>query len=602
MRIFFLLTCLLASFGSNAQQVDDLLKQSDELLNEDPQKAKDWAFKAVEISKKPKDKAEALSYVANTYFILEQDDSAKFFVEKSILLAREHSFKKRLGRNLSLLGQITVYAGDNSSAQSQLEEARELLKETADSSGLANVYLRLASVQVNIDKLDEAMINSMECYAISKGLNNLKNQAYALNQMSVIHTKIGNTQKGISMASQAIEISKKADLKFIEFQALNNLGILYKNGKQYPEALLAYDRGEELAHELNFERGVMGLAANRGILFNLTGQYVKAKAELQRALELEKKFNMPVVKADIKINLGNSLYTLGEHKNALVEIKDGIALAQQIQSLELQENGHEIASKIYLKIGLPGRALEEMTAYQAVHDSIFKLEKSKQIEELQTQYETVKKDAQIKVLNTNAKLDKLQKMALSIGVILLLLIAAAIIFGMSQKRKREVGIAEKERIIEAEKLKNAHLELEFKQKVLTSKIVQLARKNEFLGSLETEVETLKLNVDDSVKKTSNKITTLIKRDSQDNELWEQFSSEFSSLNQGFFERLVDKHGSFSKSQIRLISLLKMNISSKDIADTLNITDEGIKKARYRLRKKLNLSSESDIQGYLLSFS
>jgi DNA-binding CsgD family transcriptional regulator len=113
---------------------------------------------------------------------------------------------------------------------------------------------------------------------------------------------------------------------------------------------------------------------------------------------------------------------------------------------------------------------------------------------------------------------------------------------------------------------------------------------------------LKLNVDDSVKKTSNKITTLIKRDSQDNELWEQFSSEFSSLNQGFFERLVDKHGSFSKSQIRLISLLKMNISSKDIADTLNITDEGIKKARYRLRKKLNLSSESDIQGYLLSFS
>jgi site-specific DNA-cytosine methylase len=191
------------------------------------------------------------------------------------------------------------------------------------------------------------------------------------------------------------------------------------------------------------------------------------------------------------------------------------------------------------------------------------------------------------------------KMALSVGVILILMIAAAIIFGMSQKRKREVSVAEQERIIEAEKLRDAHLELEFKQKVLTTKIIQLARKNKFLGSLETEVERLKLNVDDTVKKTSNKITTLIKRDTQDNELWEQFSSEFSSLNQGFFERIIDKHGSFSKSEIRLISLLKMNISSKDIADTLNITDEGIKKAHYRLRK--NLSSESDIQGYLLSF-
>jgi DNA-binding CsgD family transcriptional regulator len=105
-----------------------------------------------------------------------------------------------------------------------------------------------------------------------------------------------------------------------------------------------------------------------------------------------------------------------------------------------------------------------------------------------------------------------------------------------------------------------------------------------------------------VKKTSNKITILIKRDTQDNELWEQFSTEFSSLNQGFFERLVDTHGSISKSEIRLISLLKMNISSKDIADTLNITGEGTKKARYRLRKKLNLSSESGIRGCLLSFS
>jgi DNA-binding CsgD family transcriptional regulator len=47
--------------------------------------------------------------------------------------------------------------------------------------------------------------------------------------------------------------------------------------------------------------------------------------------------------------------------------------------------------------------------------------------------------------------------------------------------------------------------------------------------------------------------------------------------------------------------MKMNLSSKDIADTLNISSDGIKKARYRLRKKLNLSSDEDIQGFLLSY-
>ena len=580
-----------------AQQVDDLLKQSDELLNEDPQKAKDWAFKALEISKNPKDKAEALSYVANAYFFLEQDDSAKIFVEKSILLAREHSFKKRLGRNLSLLGQINMYAGDNNLAQSQLEEAGELLQETADSTGLTDVYLRLASVQVDTDRLDEAMLNSMKCYAISKGLNNFQHQAYALNQMSVIHAKIGNTQKGISMANQAIEISKEADLKFIELQALNNLGILYKNDNQYSEALLAYDRGEELAKELNFERGIMGLAANRGILLNLMGQYVKAKAVLQRALELEKKFNMPVAKADIKINLGNSLYALGEHKKALVEIKDGIALAKQIQSLELQENGHEIASKIYLKIGLLARALEEMTAYQAVHDSIFKLERSKQVEELQTQYETEKKDAEIWDLTQTNELNRWRIWALLLGLIAL----AAFAYLIVQKRKKDRLLFETEQALEKEKSQQAQVELEYKQKELTAKVLQLAHKNEFLNTVETQLKKLKINVDSDVSRTGNRISRLIKRDIEGDAQWEQFAQEFTSIHQGFLSRLAEKYGTFSQSEVRLISLLKMNMTSKEIADIMGISDSGVKKARYRLRKKMNLE-DSELQGFLLSFA
>jgi len=46
----------------------------------------------------------------------------------------------------------------------------------------------------------------------------------------------------------------------------------------------------------------------------------------------------------------------------------------------------------------------------------------------------------------------------------------------------------------------------------------------------------------------------------------------------------------------------MNLSSKEIANMLNISDDGIKKARYRLRKKLNLDHENDFQGFLHSIS
>jgi len=71
--------------------------------------------------------------------------------------------------------------------------------------------------------------------------------------------------------------------------------------------------------------------------------------------------------------------------------------------------------------------------------------------------------------------------------------------------------------------------------------------------------------------------------------------------QDFLDRLREEFGSFTKSEMRLIALLKMNLSSKDIANTLRISAEGVKKARYRLRKKMGLSREQDIQDYLLGY-
>lgn len=51
----------------------------------------------------------------------------------------------------------------------------------------------------------------------------------------------------------------------------------------------------------------------------------------------------------------------------------------------------------------------------------------------------------------------------------------------------------------------------------------------------------------------------------------------------------------SNNDLRLMSLLKLNLSSKEIANILNISVEGVKKARYRLRKKLNLNTEESPQ-------
>jgi DNA-binding NarL/FixJ family response regulator len=133
-------------------------------------------------------------------------------------------------------------------------------------------------------------------------------------------------------------------------------------------------------------------------------------------------------------------------------------------------------------------------------------------------------------------------------------------------------------------------------------VLQLASKNDFLNNLQNEVvELLKESVDSSVNKTSKRISSMIRKDMNGDKQWEQFGEEFSSIHQGFIASLAKEFGAFTKTEVRLISLLKMNLSSKEIADILSISDEGIKKARYRLRKKINLE-DSELQGFLLNFS
>jgi DNA-binding CsgD family transcriptional regulator len=120
--------------------------------------------------------------------------------------------------------------------------------------------------------------------------------------------------------------------------------------------------------------------------------------------------------------------------------------------------------------------------------------------------------------------------------------------------------------------------------------------------IDNEINNLKNNVDVSVIRATEKIGRMIQRDILDDDQWEQFNAEFSSLHQGYLESLISNFGALTKNEVRLISLLKMNLSNKEIADTLNISNDGIKKARYRLRKKLQLESDEDLHGFLQSYS
>ncbi len=168
-----------------------------------------------------------------------------------------------------------------------------------------------------------------------------------------------------------------------------------------------------------------------------------------------------------------------------------------------------------------------------------------------------------------------------------LLLALLGFYGLRQKIKSNK--LEKEKI---------DAELTFKKKELTTHALHLAKKTEVLEGLKQKAEELK-----SKETSQNGYQQLIRTinfDLKDDNNWENFSKYFQEVRKNFNSNVTQKFPEVTSNELRLMSLLKMNLTSKEIANILNISQEGIKKARYRLRKKINITTEDSLLDLVLN--
>jgi tetratricopeptide (TPR) repeat protein len=412
------------------------------------------------------------------------------------------------------------------------------------------------------------------------------------------------TKKGLEYVSKAVECFGKANDTLGFIRAYNNMGIIYRDLDETKKAMEAYQTGLGLAKRAGIENtGVGILNANLGQLYIDEGRNIpKGIGLLKDAIVLHEKFNNQKSMEHANRNLAYAYRHLKKYDEAILYAQKAVVISEILQDPHRAADSYLILYLAQKDVGKDNEALVNLEKSKEFADVAMRLEKTKSIAEMEAKYETVKKDASIDVLNKNAELDRTKKLALLVSLALLTIIAAFVVIGISQKRKRDNEIFAQENAVEEEKRKSVEQELFFKKKELTAKVLQLARKNEFLGVIDNEINNLKNNVDVSVIRATEKIGRMIQRDILDDDQWEQFNAEFSSLHQGYLESLISNFGALTKNEVRLISLLKMNLSNKEIADTLNISNDGIKKARYRLRKKLQLESDEDLHGFLQSYS
>ncbi|WP_273567626.1 helix-turn-helix transcriptional regulator [Maribacter halichondriae] len=192
------------------------------------------------------------------------------------------------------------------------------------------------------------------------------------------------------------------------------------------------------------------------------------------------------------------------------------------------------------------------------------------------------------------KVSNLQKIALGGGLGLSLLTLGFGFYGIRQKIKRNK--IEKEKIAAELQLKES--ELAFKKKELTTHALHLAKKNEVLENVKQKARELKSS--ENGGRGYQQLIQTINFDQQDDKNWENFTQYFEQVHKDFSKIVKTKYPDITKNELRLMALLKMNLSSKEIATILNISSDGVKKARQRLRKKMELSPEESLESTVLT--
>ncbi len=191
------------------------------------------------------------------------------------------------------------------------------------------------------------------------------------------------------------------------------------------------------------------------------------------------------------------------------------------------------------------------------------------------------------------------------GFIAVLILRQKIRFQKEQedlKNKHQLQIEHNEN--EIVRLKNEKLEAEvsFKNKELATTSMHLVKKNKLLSKIKKELlPIIDLNPKDQQSHELKKVIRLLNEAEKSDTDWEQFSKHFDSIHSNFLSKLKEKFPNLSANDMKMCAYIKMNLSSKEIAQLMSITTRAVEVSRYRLRKKLKVSPNTNLFDYLYNF-
>ncbi|UCH92886.1 MAG: tetratricopeptide repeat protein [Candidatus Aminicenantes bacterium] len=385
---------------------------------------------------------------------------------KSQAVAQKIGDKNGEADALVSISRVYWEQGNYHQARKYCYDAQNFYKETGNQKGLALTFRMLGNIYWRLSDIPKALDYTLKSADIYGQLEDRRGKTVVENLIARIYSTQGQYKKALEYSFKVKQGYEALGDKNGIAISLNNIGNDYRRSGNYEEALKYLKQASEIFREMKSKRSYSYTLNNIGEVYAALRGFRQAQGYFSRSLKIKEEIEDQMGIAYTLINMGKTYRMLGQYKKAIQSLLRALTIASEINiKKEIQKANKELA-ETYEALEDYSKALLYYKKYKEIDDSIFNEENSKKIAELQTRYETERKEKEIALLKKDKELQQLKLLkqrnlinSLIIVSLLVLLLALYTHYRLKIKAARALKkeIEDRKRV-EAELLKSQKLE------------------------------------------------------------------------------------------------------------------------------------------------
>ncbi len=388
-------------------------------------------------------------------------DEALGYAKKGISIANNLPDTTLKLEALNNLSEIYLFRSNNKEASVVAREGLELSKEL-ENMKMKSIFLhRIGILEKRLENYKEAYLNCQEALNLALKFDFEDMQSKILISLALLDRDRRNYENAFIQIRKAINIAEENKNETILSDAYNVYGALHFNKKK-DSAIYYYNESLKLTRSTKNEYLQSIVLSNLGDLYLNLRNYQEAFKSLNRSILLAEKVGNNYILFFINVSLGIYNARVGNYALAETHYKTAIDSYGSYVGAIKKLNAYWLLGGTYDHLGKYKEGFYLQEKYIILNDSLFNLNKAKEIEELKTQYKVEKKDSQITLLKTKNELEATRKKWI-LATASFLVIGISFLAFFYKQRVRTLGIISKqEKALHAQEQRNLKNEQELK--------------------------------------------------------------------------------------------------------------------------------------------